>query len=671
MTLDSGTASAGEPDVDEVQLPIEGVAPEEHRSRPLSRKRGAAPPRPDPLQADQARSLLVSSRVIRDPVHHDIRVTEFELRLIDSEAFQRLRLIDQLAMVDLVYPGAVHTRFLHSLGTLHVCSELVRSCNNSVKALGSSVRIGDPAPVKIGPYAEFLGRLVALLHDLAHVAFGHVFEREAQVFEKDEWEDAWRLKQTLGSDSPFAVVFKEALAELLTQLPGQSRMTQSDAGEAAERVLSEVREIITAKGQGVLRLRYPFIADLVGNTICADLLDYVRRDMYFCGLTEGLATRFLNYLAVIPVRYVLPGADAASGGPNPTLEPVREAAASEAQPLSIEGRMAVGCRAVFVYYRYNSRKAANTKENVLSEAIDLVRTRKQAAEKLYFHKTKLTATSMLAAAAHASGIHSAEPIWNLSDHEVLKLIRDGLPGPQPTAELGIRRRARAKKIAEDLLARRLFKPIFRLSWHPNIDDAAGRSLWDPATGVYTRFSNPAARETVIESLEKAIEANVVRKANGAAGTVSISCPNKNMQLKPFEMLVLATPSATEVGPLEETVRPSIKAEIDVVKQQHEELWRMEVLVDPRVVDLSSEFAQQLAGAIQSVVGMNNELPEFHSAPVESIDRLIRRGEVNAALEHMGLVDRISNVRYGQLVSGAIAARGGTDIETQLREWYPS
>jgi hypothetical protein len=141
----------------------------------------------DPLTQEQAKSLLTSVSVVRDPLHGDIRITPLERALIDTAAFQRLRHLHQLAMVDVVYPGATHTRFLHSLGVLHVCSEMILACNNSAKAPRSLAPPTDPVPVKIGPYAELLARLVALLHDTAHVPYGHVFEKEARVFVKDEW----------------------------------------------------------------------------------------------------------------------------------------------------------------------------------------------------------------------------------------------------------------------------------------------------------------------------------------------------------------------------------------------------------------------------------------------------------------------------------------------------
>ena len=64
---------------------------------------------------------------IRDPIHGLIRLTEQEMRIVDTQAFQRLRRIRQLAMADLVYPGALHTRFEHSLGVLHVADLILKT----------------------------------------------------------------------------------------------------------------------------------------------------------------------------------------------------------------------------------------------------------------------------------------------------------------------------------------------------------------------------------------------------------------------------------------------------------------------------------------------------------------------------------------------------------------
>lgn len=75
------------------------------------------------------------NKEIRDPIHGLIPVSELELKIIDTQTFQRLRNIKQLALANLGFPGAVHSRFEHSIGVMHIASEIVRHLqrNCSVK----------------------------------------------------------------------------------------------------------------------------------------------------------------------------------------------------------------------------------------------------------------------------------------------------------------------------------------------------------------------------------------------------------------------------------------------------------------------------------------------------------------------------------------------------------
>ena len=100
---------------------------------------------------------------MRDPIHGFIKLSEKEKKLIDTQVFQRLRRIRQLAMTFLVYPGAVHTRFDHSIGVMHIvgriCSRLKELASNDV----------NDRDVK-------LMRFAALIHDIGHGPFSHVSE---------------------------------------------------------------------------------------------------------------------------------------------------------------------------------------------------------------------------------------------------------------------------------------------------------------------------------------------------------------------------------------------------------------------------------------------------------------------------------------------------------------
>ena len=96
------------------------------------------------MAAGRRGASLLGLSTLRDPVHGDIELTREELRLVDTAEVQRLRGIKQLGSAALVYPGAVHTRFEHSIGTLHVCDRLLDACNrNSARDPAGCHRVSD------------------------------------------------------------------------------------------------------------------------------------------------------------------------------------------------------------------------------------------------------------------------------------------------------------------------------------------------------------------------------------------------------------------------------------------------------------------------------------------------------------------------------------------------
>lgn len=113
----------------------------------------------------------------RDPIHTFISVRTDERRVIDSAPFQRLRNIHQLAMTYLVYPGATHKRFEHSLGVMELASRIFDVVTNPQNLLDDTVR-------KIVPdeegrrYWKSAIRMAALCHDLGHLPFSHAAEKE-------------------------------------------------------------------------------------------------------------------------------------------------------------------------------------------------------------------------------------------------------------------------------------------------------------------------------------------------------------------------------------------------------------------------------------------------------------------------------------------------------------
>ena len=105
---------------------------------------------------------------IRDPIHGFIYREPKERKIVDTPIFQRLRRLKQLALASLVYPGAVHSRFEHSLGAFHI-------------ARGVSKRL------LTSDSDRELVRLAALLHDIGHGPFHTCQSRFSRNFAKSNW----------------------------------------------------------------------------------------------------------------------------------------------------------------------------------------------------------------------------------------------------------------------------------------------------------------------------------------------------------------------------------------------------------------------------------------------------------------------------------------------------
>lgn len=106
---------------------------------------------------------MVEVYEIRDPIHGFIEIDSWERDIIDHPAFQRLRRIKQLAWTDMVYPGAMHTRFEHSLGVMHIATKMYdHIINKKRQYLISELGFNDSGLDR----DRKLVRLACLLHDI-------------------------------------------------------------------------------------------------------------------------------------------------------------------------------------------------------------------------------------------------------------------------------------------------------------------------------------------------------------------------------------------------------------------------------------------------------------------------------------------------------------------------
>lgn len=168
--------------------------------------------------------------IIKDEIHGTIEFDGLEARIIDSAEFQRLRLIKQMSITNLVYPGANHTRFEHSIGTAHLAS-----------LIAHKVGLDADAARKV--------KLYGLLHDIGHTAFSH------------EGEDV--LRRHLGDHEE----------------RGRRKILK---GELAD-ILSE--NYRPAEIAGVERSPH---GSIVTSDLGADRMDYLKRDALNTGVAYGI-----------------------------------------------------------------------------------------------------------------------------------------------------------------------------------------------------------------------------------------------------------------------------------------------------------------------------------------------------------------------------------------------
>ncbi len=212
-----------------------------------------------------AREALSPVSILRDPVHGDIELTADELRLVDTAEFQRLRGIKQLGSASLVFPGAVHTRFEHSIGTMHLADRLLDACNKNAAR--------DPAGChRVTEEERRILRAAALLHDVTHIPYGHNIEDQTGLLARHDEPE--RFAGVLGDTELGRELERQGLhREVLAVLTG---------------------EPVAGTGATVP----PFWRQVLSDTIDADLLDYLRRDALYTGLELRYDRRVLDYFRI-------------------------------------------------------------------------------------------------------------------------------------------------------------------------------------------------------------------------------------------------------------------------------------------------------------------------------------------------------------------------------------
>ncbi len=194
-------------------------------------------------------------KIINDPVHGFINIpSDLVFDLIQHPYFQRLRRIKQLGLTHLVYPGALHTRFQHAIGAMH----LMMSAINVLRSKG----------VNISDKEAESAYIAILLHDIGHGPFSHV------------------LEDTIIND-----VTHEELSRLI-----MNRLNVYTGNAITDAI-------------AIFENSYPagFFHQLVSGQLDMDRIDYLRRDSFYSGVSEGIigSERIIKMLNVVDDKLVI------------------------------------------------------------------------------------------------------------------------------------------------------------------------------------------------------------------------------------------------------------------------------------------------------------------------------------------------------------------------------
>lgn len=493
-------------------------------------------------------------KTIKLAVSDDIILTKLEVKVMDTNSFQRLRRLKQLGTTHLVYPSAQHTRFEHSLGSLAMADRMIRLIESNEKS--------SPAQKKIENYEKQIIRLAALLHDIGNIPFGHTLEDELCVITENQ-DDASRLNKVFEVDPALEKLLKETLGD--------------DNFDLLEKVLVTKKKDIASLGD------HAFIYDIVKNTVCADLLDYLKRDAYFCYLNLGFPDRILKYLFLTPYPLY-----------NPTHK-----------------RVAI---------RLWKAKDSSPRQDLVSELIQLLQNRYFVAERIYFHHTKCISSTMLARAVWDAMKNSdpddftVEKMLLIGDEELLSMLENS------QSEVSSRF---VKALKERVLH-------VRLPYELSREQLSSDKIHDHLKNIEEAFHSNAEERYKIED-------NLSEFLGVKKGDVLIYCPDLKMNKKVAEVLVTWKDT---IIPLEQMDDELVKRQLNSILSSHERLWKLQVFVERSIRDdenkvrLLKKWVKALIEDGKSIENLKDAIKEQVFAEYRTSNKSIAPAKVDTLVEEL-------------------------------------
>jgi HD superfamily phosphohydrolase len=440
----------------------------------------------------------MASKRLRIP-NEDVWATPEELAVTQTRTFQRLFDLKQLGLAYLVYPNASHTRGAHS----------IRCLGEAKKILVALKREEDEHAPAV--------RMAALLHDIGHVAFSHTLEDENVILAKH--------------DRPARL--DQSLAQLKSELlPGSTAVKIVDAAAPILHAISNAKDS-----------EADWRSDLVGNTVCADLLAYIITDAEWTGIEKRPGHyRIYEYFIVHNKRLCI---KLTKGG---------------------------------------------LRTDIISAIMDLLDMRYALTERVIVHHAKCVASAMLARAARLCDLRDVDQpeLMKMGDEGFLSYLEKKASGLVQQEEPARGRGQGALKVLDSLRSRRLYQRLFKVSRLKREEWDSNRSSGD--------FCNKWRNRNEVERLLEGVE----RSMRLPQGTLAMWCPEQKSGMKLVEAHVIWETATETQGPrpLRElstagTQFAGVAQRIETIEKQYLDLWTLWIAIDRQQIARAPEVVQEL------------------------------------------------------------------------------
>ncbi len=432
--------------------------------------------------------------------NEDINITIDEALITQTRTFQRLFHLKQLGLAYLVYPCATHTRGGHSIQCLNEATKILQSL--------------DPPPCEGSE--EFTNvRIAALLHDIGHIPFSHTLEDEHEVLQ-EKHDKAERLDRVL-------LFLKKELNK-----------KQASLVDRAKPILLAIAEKDDERSD--------WQSDLVGNTVCADLLAYITTDAEWTGI--------------------------------------------EKRP---------GYYRIYEYFRVKNNHLCirltkgGLRTDIVSAILDLLDMRYALTERVVFHHTKCVASAMLARAVRLCKLEINDELLMMGDECFLNYIKSLTKKEGTTDEIkgvGI--------LIDQLSSRRLYKRIFKVG-------SESRRQWDRRSKENHKFCNKWRNGEHVEGLLRKIE----ERHKIPCGTLVLWCPKGKAGMKLVEANVIWEHSDGWSEPVKlrsddvQRQFPGVWDRVNTIENQYKDLWTFWIALHPNYVNK----ARSIIASLESELGI--------------------------------------------------------------------